>query len=55
MSPDGKKMNWARARGPGMQGIRTYMMDVSSLNLGTEHRVPFDPNWRKPMTAGPTG
>ena len=51
VSPDGRKMNWARARGPGMQGIRTYIMDVSSLNLGVEHRVPFDPAWGQAMTA----
>lgn len=53
VSPDAKQMNWARARGPGfMQGIRTFVMDVSSLDLGHEHYVPFDPSWGKPMTAG---
>ena len=51
VSPDARKMNWARAAGPGMKGIRTYVMDVSSLDLGAEHRVPFDPGWGRPMTA----
>jgi len=27
-----------------MQGIRTCVMDMSSLNLGAEHRVSFDTN-----------
>lgn len=54
VSPDGRKMNWARAMGPGfMQGIRTFVMDVSSLDIGPEHAVPFDPSWGKPMTAVP--
>lgn len=38
LSPDGKKMLFARAEGPGfMSGLHTWVMDVSSLNLGPEH------------------
>ncbi len=51
VSPDGTKMNWGRATGPGFAGIRTHIMDVSSLNLGPENAVPFDPAWGKPMSA----
>ncbi len=29
--------------------------DSGDYPQGAEHRVPFDPNWGKPMTAGPTG
>lgn len=50
VSPDGKKMNWGRSTGPDfMQGIRTFVMDVSSLDLGRENYVPFDPTWGKAM------
>ena len=50
ISPDGKKMNWGRATGDGfMGGIRTFVMDVSSLDLGKENYVPFDPSWGKKM------
>lgn len=53
VSPDGRKMNWARGTGGGfMQGFRTHVMDVSSLGIGPEHAVPFDPSWGQPMTAG---
>ena len=35
LSPDGTKMLFARAEGPGfMSGLHTWVMDVSSLNLG---------------------
>jgi hypothetical protein len=35
LSPDGTKMLFARSEGPGfMAGLYTYVMDVSSLNLG---------------------
>jgi Tol biopolymer transport system component len=52
ISPDGKKMNWGRATGDGfMSGIRTFVMDVSSLKLGKENYVPFDPSWGKRMEA----
>lgn len=50
VSPDGKKMNWGRQSGRGfMQGIRTYVMDVSSLDIGPERRVPWDPAWGQPF------
>jgi hypothetical protein len=32
-----------------MQGIRTFIMDVSSLNLGPENYKPFDPQWGEPV------
>ncbi len=52
ISPDGKKMNWGRATGEKfMSGIRTFVMDVSSLDVGPDRRVPFDPKWGKPMSA----
>jgi Tol biopolymer transport system component len=54
ISPDGKKMNWGRATGKEfMSGIRTFVMDVSSLNLGPEHRVPFNTGWGQPMQDDP--
>jgi hypothetical protein len=54
ISPDGKKMNWGRATGEKfMSGIRTFVMDVSSLNLGPERRVAWDPNWGTPMQDDP--
>jgi len=38
LSPDGTKMLFARTEGEGFRGgIYTYVMDVSSLNLGPEH------------------
>jgi len=49
VSPDGKKMNWGRATGEGFGGIRTHIMDVSSLNLGPENAVPYDPEWGELM------
>jgi Tol biopolymer transport system component len=50
VSPDGKKMAWARTTGAGfMSGLRTFVMDVSSLGIGPEHFRPFDPNWGQPM------
>jgi hypothetical protein len=50
VSPDGKKMNWGRATGKGFASIRTHIMDVSSLNIGPEKAVPFDPTWGEPMS-----
>jgi len=50
VSPDGKKMNWGRSTGNGFAGIRTHIMDVSSLNIGPEHAVPYDPTWGEPMS-----
>jgi Tol biopolymer transport system component len=43
LSPDGTKMLFARTEGKGFGGgIYTYVMDVSSLNLGPQHytRIP---------------
>jgi|GEM_PF-239852 len=38
LSPDGTKMLFARSTGDGfMSGLTTYVMDVSSLNLGPEN------------------
>jgi dipeptidyl aminopeptidase/acylaminoacyl peptidase len=38
LSPDGKKMLFGRSTGEGfMSGLRTFVMDVSSLNLGPEN------------------
>lgn len=38
LSPDGAKMLFARSEGEGfMSSLYTYVMDVSSLNLGPEH------------------
>ena len=35
ISPDGTKMLFARSEGPGfMSGLYTYVMDISSLNIG---------------------
>jgi Tol biopolymer transport system component len=52
ISPDGRKMNWGRATGPKfMSNIRTFVMDVSSLDVGPDRRVPWDPQWGTPMEA----
>ena len=46
ISPSGKKISFAHSTKPGMmQGIRTYIMDVSSLNLGPENYKRFDAGW----------
>jgi Tol biopolymer transport system component len=35
ISPDGTKMLFNRSEGPGfMSGLYTYVMDISSLNIG---------------------
>ena len=49
MSPDGKKMLFARSTGGGfMSNLYTHVMDVSSLNLGPE-------NWKGvPAISPPT-
>lgn len=47
VSPDGKKMNWGRQTGT---GFRTRIMDVSSLDIGPDKRVPWNPEWGTPMT-----
>lgn len=52
VSPDGKKMNWGRATGEKfMSNIRTFIMDVSSLDIGPERRIRWDPTWGEPMTS----
>lgn len=51
VSPDGKKMNWGRSTGGGFASIRTHIMDVSSLNIGPENAVPYDPEWGEPMVS----
>jgi Tol biopolymer transport system component len=54
ISPDGKKMNWGRATGAGFMGnTRTFIMDVSSLNLGPDRFVPWNPKWGQPMADDP--
>lgn len=46
ISPNGRKISFAHSTLPGMmQGIRTYIMDVSALNLGPEHYRKFDAKW----------
>lgn len=50
ISPNGKKMNWGRATGQSfMSNIKTFVMDISSLDVGPEKYVPFDPTWGEPM------
>lgn len=49
VSPDGKKMNWGRATGEGFSNIRTHIMDITSLDIGPENAVPYDPKWGEPM------
>ena len=49
ISPDGTKMNWGRATGEGFTGIRTFVMDVTSLDVGPDNYVPFDTSWGEPM------
>jgi TolB protein len=40
ISPDGTKMLFARSEGPGfMSGLYTYVMDISSLNIGPKPDV----------------
>jgi len=39
ISPDGTKMLFARSEGPGfMAGLYTYVMDISSLNIGPKQK-----------------
>ncbi len=53
ISPDGEKMNWGRATGEGFSGIRTFVMDVSSLDVGPDQFTPFDPGWGEAMQDDP--
>ena len=49
-SPDAKKLNWSRSTGKGfMSDIKVFVMDVTSLDVGAKHYVPFSPTWGKPM------
>lgn len=34
-----------------MSDIRTFVMDISSLDIGPERRVPWNPEWGQPMVA----
>lgn len=50
MAPNGKLLAWARAAGGRfMAGIKTHIMDVSSLNIGPENYEPLNPEWGRPM------
>jgi Tol biopolymer transport system component len=52
VSPDGKKLAFARSTGPGfMSGLKTHIMDISSLGLGTTNQ--FNPEWGLPMQDDP--
>lgn len=52
MSPDGKKVAFARSTGAGfMSGLKTFVMDISSLGIGTENL--FNPEWGMPMQDDP--
>jgi len=54
VSPDGKKMNWGRSTGDKFMGkMRTFIMDVSSLDIGPDKRVTWDPKWGEPMADDP--
>lgn len=49
ISPNGKKISFAHSTEAGfMRGIRTFIMDVSSLKLGPEKYKPWDPKWGEP-------
>jgi Tol biopolymer transport system component len=55
-SPDGRKLNWSRSTGAGfMSNIRVFVMDVSSLKLGSgkQKPMPFNTSWGKPMQDDP--
>lgn len=53
-SPNGKKMLFARATGPGfMMGMYTHVMDISSLGLGPDKYQPLNPKWGQPMKDDP--
>jgi len=49
VSPDGKLMNWGRGTGKGFAGIRTHIMDVTSLDIGPDNAVPYNPEWGELM------
>ncbi len=49
LSPDGTKLAWARSTAGFMRGMRTHIMDISSLNIGPESYVPLEPAWGQAM------
>ena len=54
MAPNGKLLAWARAKAGGfMAGIKTHIMDVSSLEIGPENYEPLNPEWGRPMFDDP--
>lgn len=54
MAPNGKLLAWARAKAGGfMAGIKTHIMDVSSLEIGPENYEPLNPEWGRPMSEDP--
>lgn len=54
MAPNGKLLAWARAKAGGfMAGIKTHIMDVSSLEIGPENYEPLNPEWGRPMSDDP--
>ena len=54
MAPNGKLLAWARAKAGGfMAGIKTHIMDVSSLEIGPENYEPLSPEWGRPMSDDP--
>ena len=52
VSPNGQKMAFARAMDGFMSGMRTMVMDVSSLGLGPDNYTPMDPSWGRPVDTG---
>ncbi len=54
MSPNGEKMVFSRGTGKGfMQGIRTFVMAMRSMNLGPKNYVKWNPSWGQPMQPDP--
>lgn len=49
LSPDGTKLAWARSTAGFMRGMRTHIMDISSLNIGPESYQPLGPLWGQAM------
>jgi Tol biopolymer transport system component len=56
ISPDGRKVVFARSEGPGfMAGLKLYVLDVSSLHLGPEYAKAFPPRAAPPPGWVPPG
>ncbi len=49
VSPDGTKLSFARSTQGFMRGMRTHIMDISSLGIGPENYQPLDPTWGEAM------